>query len=82
MEAYEVLKRFNCLRDFNETELLSIKSLCENNEKLKKLAKRYSDTGSYHSVATMIKTFEELYLIPPTDPAKFAKLIDSAFEVK
>jgi|LauGreDrversion4_2_1035121.scaffolds.fasta_scaffold06532_3 hypothetical protein len=82
MEAYELLKRFNCLRDFNETELLSIKSLCENNEKLKRLAKRYSDTGSYHSVATLIKTFDELYPTSPMTPADFAKLIDSAFEVK
>jgi hypothetical protein len=81
MEAYEILKKYNVFNRLNNSELEVVKEICKNNVKLKRLANRYTKTGSNRTLATMLETFDEIYP-NPTTPADLAKLIDSVIEVK
>jgi hypothetical protein len=63
--AFDVLKRYNTFNGLNESEIEFVKVLCESDRKLIWLTKRYLETGSNHTLGTLIDTFDKMYKSKP-----------------
>jgi hypothetical protein len=65
VDVYNLLKTYNTFVGLDESELEMVKDICENHSKLNRLASRYMENRSNHTLGTLLETFHEIY---PTTP--------------
>ena len=75
LSAFDVLKKYNTFNGLNKSEIEFVKVLCESDRKLIWLTKRYLETGSNHTLGTLIETFYKMYKPKPMSLAD----LDNAF---
>ena len=66
VSVYEILKSLNTFTGLDEAELEMVKDICENHAKLNRLASRFMENRSSHTMGTLIETFHEIYPTTPT----------------
>jgi hypothetical protein len=68
-QVFEILERYGMVKYFDEQQTKEAKSICQNNKKLNTLAERFIETGSYHTLDTLLKTFDKLYPVDVREKA-------------
>jgi hypothetical protein len=66
VDVYNLLKTYNTFVGLDESELEMVKNICENHSKLNRLASRYMENRSNHTLGTLLETFNEIYPTTPT----------------
>ncbi len=68
-QVFEILERYGMVKYFDEQQIKEAKDICQTNKRLNALAKRFNKTGSYHTLDTLLKTFERLYPVDVREKA-------------
>jgi hypothetical protein len=66
VDVYGLLRKYNTFVGLDEAELEMVKDICENHIKLNRLASRYMENRSNHTLGTLLETFNEIYPTTPT----------------
>jgi hypothetical protein len=79
VDVYNLLKTYNTFVGLDESELEMVKDICENHSKLNRLASRYMENRSNHTLGTLLETFNEIYPTTPTQKRVVNENLDRYF---